>query len=131
MVEWAFDARDAQAARRTRLDFVAYLQRECGDVDVSSAELVLGELIGNVARYAPGPAHVVVDVTGSLVSIFVTDRGQGFTPAPRCTPDVLAERGRGLLIVEALATAFNVECNDGCRVHATVPVAAPANATLL
>jgi len=123
MVEWAFDARDAQAARRTRIDFVAYLQRECGDVDVSSAELVLGELIGNVARYAPGPAHVVADVTDSFVSILVIDRGTGFAPSPRRAPELLAEHGRGLLIVEALAAEFAVECDGGCRVRALVPVA--------
>jgi anti-sigma regulatory factor (Ser/Thr protein kinase) len=123
MVEWAFDARDAQAARRTRLDFVAYLQRECGDVDVSCAELVLGELIGNVARYAPGPAHVVADIRDSFVEIQVIDRGKGFKPGPHPSPHLLSERGRGLLIVETLACDFEVECDDGCRVRARVPVA--------
>jgi anti-sigma regulatory factor (Ser/Thr protein kinase) len=123
MVEWAFDARDAQAARRTRLDFVAYLQRECGDVDVSSAELVLGELIGNVARYAPGPAHVAADVADSVVTILVTDGGAGFSPKLRPLPDLLAERGRGLLIVEGLAAEIDITCNGGCRITARVPVA--------
>jgi anti-sigma regulatory factor (Ser/Thr protein kinase) len=123
MVEWAFDARDATAARRTRLDFVAYLQRECGNIDVSCAELVLGELIGNVARYAPGPAYVTANISNSFVEILVVDQGKGFTPGPRVSPHLLSERGRGLLIVETLSSEFEVECDDGCRVRALVPVA--------
>jgi hypothetical protein len=59
MVEWSFDARDARAAREARLEFVRHVNRCYGPAaDVMAAELVLGELIGNVVRYAPGPTHV-------------------------------------------------------------------------
>jgi len=76
------------------LDFVAYLQKEGGNGDVSAAELVLGELIGNVVRYAPGPAQVVADIADSYVTIQVVDRGSGFTLARVPKPDLMAERGR-------------------------------------
>ncbi|MFN2461599.1 MAG: ATP-binding protein [Candidatus Velthaea sp.] len=124
MVEWSFDTRDAQAARRTRLAFVAYVRRRCGEVDASSAELILGELIGNVARYAPGEAHIAVDVQDAWVTIHVRDHGPGFRPGAHPHAEPLAEHGRGLLIVETLSDDFDVRCEpaDGCRVRARIPV---------
>lgn len=126
MVEWFFDARDAQAARRARTELVAYVRRECGEVDPSSAELVLGELIGNVARYAPGPTHIEASVNDSRLTIDVHDRGGGFEQAAirPAQSDPFMERGRGLMIVETLSDEFEVSCpkDEGCHVRARLTV---------
>ncbi|GAC1423347.1 MAG: hypothetical protein NVSMB5_17170 [Candidatus Velthaea sp.] len=126
MVEWDFDARDAQAAQRARNELVAYIGRECSNADASSAELVLGELIGNVARYAPGPTHIEATVNDSRLTIEVRDTGHGFerTAVHSAQDNALMERGRGLLIVETLSDEFDVHCpqNEGCRVRARLTV---------
>lgn len=129
MVEWDFDARDALAARRARAEFTTYIRAECGEVDASSVELVLGELIGNVVRYAPGPAYVRAWVDDRFkVTIEVEDRGPGFIRPLVTSVDPLAESGRGLLIVELLSDEFIVHCvaNRGCRVRARLSMKAAA-----
>jgi anti-sigma regulatory factor (Ser/Thr protein kinase) len=129
MVEWSFDTRDAQAARDTRLDFVKCVDRFYGArADVTAAELVLGELISNVVRYAPGLAHIQADFDERGVTIAVQDSGNGFSPAPpQRETDLLTESGRGLAIVSRLAGTIEVVCrgNDGCCVRARLDVRRP------
>jgi len=129
MVEWSFDARDARAAREARREFVRHVQSHFGSsADVEGAELVLGELIGNVARYAPGPTQVEARFDAYGVTIEVTDRGAGFD-APPVDGDVslLSESGRGLAIVSKLADVVEIERpgDDVCRVRARLDVTRP------
>ena len=127
MMEWSFDTRDAQAARDTRLDFVKYVNGYYGDrADVMAAELVLGELIGNVVRYAPGPAHVEADFDERGVTIAVHDFGNGFSAQSLDRKiSLLSESGRGLAIVSTLAETVEIDCpddDDGCCVRARLGV---------
>lgn len=126
MLEWTFDTRDAQAARRARLDFARQVHTFFGtQADLAAAELVLGELIGNAARHAPGPARVRATFDSSGVTIAVHDIGKGFSPPSldRKTP-LLSESGRGLAIVSRLADQLKVESipGDGCCVRAHLGV---------
>jgi PAS domain S-box-containing protein len=112
---WAFDTNNVNVARKARHSFVAAL-REGGvsGKDLDAAELVFGELLGNVVRYAPGPIEIMFDWTQGAPVLHVLDRGPGFTLTPKLPSDLLSERGRGLFIVWSLAEDFNVtERYDG------------------
>ncbi len=106
---WTFNTDDSTAARNARHAFVAAL-RDGGmrDEERDAAELVFGELLGNVVRYAPGPIEVMFDWSEPVPVLHVLDRGPGFTLMPRLPSDLLSERGRGLFIVWSLAEDFNV-----------------------
>jgi anti-sigma regulatory factor (Ser/Thr protein kinase) len=126
MAEWSFDTHDGQAARRARREFAQRVAGRFGDaVDAGVAELVLGELIGNVVRYAPGIAHVEADFDDGGVTIAVRDTGRGFA-APESAQEIspLSESGRGLAIIARLAETVEIDCaaTDGCCVRARLDV---------
>ncbi|HEY6485787.1 MAG TPA: SpoIIE family protein phosphatase [Candidatus Cybelea sp.] len=108
-LKWAFDAHDVSIAHRARYSFVDALRSNGvrGD-SLNAAELVFGELLGNVVRYAPGPIEIIFDWNEGPPVLHVLDRGPGFTFAPKLPSDLLSERGRGLYIVWALSEDFNV-----------------------
>ncbi|HEY1680997.1 MAG TPA: SpoIIE family protein phosphatase [Candidatus Tumulicola sp.] len=108
-IRWTFDTSDAETAHRARHAFVQAL-RDGGmsEDDTGTAELIFGELLGNVVRYAPGPIDITFDWNDEMPVLHVLDRGPGFTLVPRLPTDLLSERGRGLYIVWSLAEDFNV-----------------------
>jgi anti-sigma regulatory factor (Ser/Thr protein kinase) len=115
---WAFDAENAQAAHEARSQLVAYLrERTSADADVGSAELVFGELVGNVVRHAPGPIEVQVEWIGPQPTLHVIDRGRGFLRDPSLPNDVLSESGRGLYIVSQLTSGLRIERIAGYGNH--------------
>ncbi|HEY4440955.1 MAG TPA: SpoIIE family protein phosphatase [Candidatus Elarobacter sp.] len=117
---WTFDARDADSARSARVSFVEML-RDAGVAtnDVFASELIFGELLGNVARHAPGQIAIALEWdAGSAPVLHVLDDGPGFTVVPRLPSDTLSERGRGLFLVWSLAEEFNVTRRDGTGSHA-------------
>jgi serine phosphatase RsbU (regulator of sigma subunit)/anti-sigma regulatory factor (Ser/Thr protein kinase) len=106
---WMFDASDATAAQRARAEFTQELSAAgAHSDDVYAAELVFGELVGNVSRYAPGPVEIFVDWNGPAPVLHVRDQGLGFAYAPRLPRDPFSEKGRGLFIVAALTDDCNV-----------------------
>lgn len=107
---WAYSSEDAQIAAHARRDFVDYL-RETGadDAFVTRAELVFGELLGNVVRHAPGPVEIALFRRGDRWTLHVIDSGDPFEPENRLPNDPLSERGRGLFIVQHLAADVRVE----------------------
>ncbi len=108
-LKWAFDANDVSIAHRARYSFVDALRNNgVRGENLNAAELVFGELLGNVVRYAPGPIEIIFDWNEGPPVLHVLDRGPGFTFAPKLPSDLLSERGRGLYIVWALSEDFNV-----------------------
>lgn len=77
-------------------------------VDVAgTAELLASELITNALRYGSGPITVLVTPGAGEVRVDVADES-ALSPTPRrATPD--DEGGRGLLIVQSLATSWGME----------------------
>lgn len=115
---WAFDAENARAAHEARAELAAYLrERTSGAADIGAAELVFGELVGNVVRHAPGPIEVQVEWTGPQPVLHVIDRGRGFLRDPSLPIDMLSESGRGLYIVSQLADALRIERIAGYGNH--------------
>ncbi len=117
---WHFDVEDARAAQRARLEFVARLRTFPGilDEDIYEAEVVFGELVGNVLRHARGMVDIIVDWSDPAPVLHVRDQGPGFSHAPRLPRDLLSESGRGLYIISAMTEEFNVSRMTGKGSHA-------------
>jgi anti-sigma regulatory factor (Ser/Thr protein kinase) len=108
---WALYVDDARAAVNARSRFVEFLQNAgCDATFIDKAELIFGELLGNVVRHAPGPVEITVDSDDETMILHVIDSGPPISePHHRLPDDVLSERGRGLFIVEQLATTVQIE----------------------
>jgi PAS domain S-box-containing protein len=118
---WAFESADALAAQSVRSSFVAALAREASDdSDLGAAELIFGELIGNVVRYAPGPIDIDLEWIGTVPVLHVLDRGGGFDLRSTLPEDVMSERGRGLYIVSVLGTDLRADRLPGRGNHVRV-----------
>lgn len=78
--------------------------------DAETAALVMSELVANAVRHARGP-RIVLSVNRpavDLVYLAVTDRSPDRQPQLR-TPDEEAVHGRGLLLVDDLATRWGFD----------------------
>lgn len=120
-IRWSFDAENAKAAQDARGEFVDYLRRNSSDEDaVETAELVFGELVGNVVRHAPGAIDIDVEWVNGHPTLHVLDRGPAFKAASHLPDDPLSESGRGLYIVRKLSSAVSVEHVPGYGNHVRV-----------
>ena len=123
---WSFDSNIAEEARATRRAFSEALEaRGLDDGALRAAEIVFAELVGNVVRYAPGPAHIALDLDPPAPVLHVLDEGRGFRHAPRLPSDLLSERGRGLYIVSQLTEEFSATARrtGGSHARAVLSVA--------
>jgi PAS domain S-box-containing protein len=114
---WQFDVADGRAASVVRGEFVASLRRLGFAAEArANAELVFGELIGNVVRHARHTTEVDVAIShgGPRTVLHVLDGGGGFNHISRLPRDPYAENGRGLFLIAALTEEFTVsERPDG------------------
>ncbi|HET6894765.1 MAG TPA: ATP-binding SpoIIE family protein phosphatase [Candidatus Baltobacteraceae bacterium] len=111
---WTLDACDSESAHRAKRAILWHVGDTIRDGDrIASIELVLGELIGNVARHSPGLAEVTLSQEGSRMLIRVTDRGKPFSyHLNGAHADPFAESGRGLFLVSTLSTDVRIEHTD-------------------
>jgi anti-sigma regulatory factor (Ser/Thr protein kinase) len=115
---WSFDAENAKAGQDARGQFVEFLRNNVSDSEaIAAAELVFGELVGNVVRHAPGPIDIDLDWSAPAPVLHVIDRGADFKAKGRLPEDVLSESGRGLFIVNLLSTTLRVEHIPGYGNH--------------
>jgi len=94
-------------------DFVAdfLLARVSSDV-VEEARLIASELATNAVRHAGTPFTVTVELTDADVTLRVRD-GSSRVPVTQ-SPNRLADRGRGLVLVDALSVSWGTAAeNDG------------------
>lgn len=116
---WSFDVTDAEAAQRARGEFSEALRaRGAALEDVFTAEVVFGELVGNVVRYANGPVEISVDLSTLPPVLNVLDRGPGFRHLAILPRDLFSESGRGLFLVSALTQDFHVSKRPNGGSHA-------------
>ncbi len=108
---WAFATDDARAAVDARQQFVEFLRRRAFAAEfVASAELIFGELLGNVVRHAPGRVEIAFVRTGDAYELHVIDSGEPFEESGRLLPeDDLSDAGRGLFIISHLCDALRSE----------------------
>jgi anti-sigma regulatory factor (Ser/Thr protein kinase) len=89
-------------------------------------ELVLSELLTNAVAASPRNTVVVLDVsfdgTRAVISVQNTSASENPpVPAPPSAVDPTSPRGRGLMIADTLATAFDVD-ERGSRVTVTAVI---------
>jgi len=124
---WSYVGDHAGDVVRVRHDVRRFLEaqadRERSDLD--AAELVVGELIANAVRHGAPPFGVCIDWHDDPPVLCVVDRGRGIRPVYPA-PDPQSERGRGLLLVRALAGDLVVDASpeqrDGTRIVVVLPV---------
>jgi len=123
-MHWRFESRDAHGAYDVRGDLIAHLQaRATDDSDIDAAALVFGELVGNVVRHAPGPISIALEWHAGIAVLRVRDSGPGFDWREVGPPEPLAESGRGLFIVRAMAQHLRVVRHEsGMEAVAWLPV---------
>ena len=102
---WRFGAPDALQAEPTRRRLRAWLEQKTAG-DLGSAELIYGELVGNVVRHAPGPIDVDVALERDRVRLVVQSSGRGITVRPALPASPFREGGRGLFIIDELGTGY-------------------------
>jgi PAS domain S-box-containing protein len=107
------DVRDGEAVRRVRRAVIDALQNAgLSEAALFDADLVLGELLGNVVRHAPPIANVRLDLSASAPVLCVLDRGPGCGNAP-LLPDQQQEWGRGLYLASQLVSELAIESRAG------------------
>jgi anti-sigma regulatory factor (Ser/Thr protein kinase) len=90
------------------------------ETDLFSVELVLTELIANVARHAPGPLEVVLGWTLTGARLEVMDSGPGYAIEAGLPDDPLSESHRGIFLIHAHASEVRVERRGGKNVTSVV-----------
>ena len=115
------DARETVDSRRAIRRFLALAADDRSDLD--AAELIVGELVANVVRYAPGAVGIHVSWEGDEAILVVADLGPGIPPL-RVVPDPIASSGRGLWLIQALARGVEIDAvpGRGTRVVVHLPV---------
>ena len=124
-MRWTIDARSERSTRRIKRALLWQLgEMTDDDAQLPAAELIVNELLGNVARHTPGPAEVELEWNGETAIVRVCDRGRPFQPRNgEGRIELLAEDGRGLFLVRSVALDLAVEwTGDGNCVSATLPL---------
>ena len=124
---FALRVADATLAHTARRTFATYLRCHAGPAAAcDAAELIFGELLGNVAQHAPGSVEVSLRWNGTAAVLEVFDDGPGYEVVPATLPeDALSESLRGLFLVEAFGgeDLRTYRADDGRNVtHVVLPV---------
>jgi anti-sigma regulatory factor (Ser/Thr protein kinase) len=107
------DVRDGWAAARVRRSVVNLLRAKGMSEDgLFNAEVIVGELLGNVAKHAHGTAEVYVDFNDGVPAVRVLDRGSG-PPFAAHVAAAAEESGRGLFLVSALGFDLQIAPRPG------------------
>ena len=115
LVPWAASAK---ATRRFLAGVLASWRM--GELAGGDIELLASELVTNVIRHAASPFTVIVRYDGDVVRVEVGDGSRALPEARRPTLD--DETGRGLLLLDALASGWGVTPTvSGKRVWFEVP----------
>jgi signal transduction histidine kinase len=122
-VELRLDTADLQPGA-VRRQVARFLEQDASeDSDFAAAELIIGELLGNVIRHAPGPIRVRAEWEGPEAKLVVEDSGRGFS-LPQPPAGRAQQSGRGLALVQAFARSLLVryEPGRGTTVEVVLPL---------
>lgn len=127
----SLDLRVAEHAGREGRAFVRVHVERWGvpedRIDVTT--LLTSELIANAVRYAPPPLRLTVSNPADAVRVEVADSSSsppGSSPAARELPDLDAVNGRGMWLLETLASRWGYDTTPvGKRVWFEVSAASP------
>ena len=126
---FTFRIADASLANNARGIFQRYLAAQVDAAsDLYGAELIFGELLGNVARHAPGAIDVRLRWNGPAAILEIADEGPGYSVEAVHLPGDLAESCRGLFLVSSFGRDLAVRVHDG---RTTTTVILPVTRRLL
>ncbi|MDQ2865578.1 MAG: SpoIIE family protein phosphatase [Candidatus Eremiobacteraeota bacterium] len=118
---WVTDTRDDVATGDVRRSVVEAMQSGgLSERALVAAELILAELVANIARYTPGGAELLLEWNGTSPVLHALDRGPGFEFAAKLPQDIYSESGRGLFLITKLSHDFSVARRSGGGSHARV-----------
>ncbi len=101
--------REVALASEARQVFSRYLSRcATSTSDISSAELIFGELLGNVSRHAPGPVDISFSWQADEAILQMIDRGPGYHIGHTSLPAELSESRRGLFLIDNFSKSWSV-----------------------
>ncbi|HTD38416.1 MAG TPA: SpoIIE family protein phosphatase [Candidatus Limnocylindrales bacterium] len=120
--EWRFSSEDGRTGAKIRQEIGELIARWTGDENARFAsELAFGELIANAVRHAPGPVRALATTEGDGVAhLVIEDSGTGFAASENELPDPLAETGRGLSLVRAVADVIRIDRTSRGSTRVTV-----------
>ena len=123
-VRWAFEIDDERAARECRATFISELRKRGASGGIDDAEIILGELLSNARRHAPGPVDIALDFADGKAIAHVIDYGPGMSGLRRQAPDLLNEARRGLWIVQELGREVRTASipPSGTHISVVLPV---------
>jgi anti-sigma regulatory factor (Ser/Thr protein kinase) len=98
------DARAAGIARRFVEEHSEHLPSEL----IEDAQLLVSEIVGNAVRHGRPDITLRVRTHPPGIGVAVIDTGDGLPEVPGGPPPPTQPSGRGLLIVDALATEWGV-----------------------
>lgn len=103
------------AASRARRFTLRHLHEwGCDDI-CDDARLIVSELVTNMVRHAPHGGYLKLMLATDHLRITMTDHGHGDIAPLDPAPD--EPSGRGLLIVQRLASRWGVDCGPEQRGH--------------
>ncbi len=110
------DARHARTVREAIMGFAAL--NDVDDADLEALLFAVGEALANAIEHAQaaGDIEVITEVDETRVVATVMDYGRGFSHIPQGQtplPDALAERGRGIPIMQRCTDFFHVRSVPG------------------
>jgi anti-sigma regulatory factor (Ser/Thr protein kinase) len=105
----------AEAARDARSHVARLLGGRCSLATIQTASLLTSELATNAVLHAAPPVHLHAQVTEAIIRVEVHDGGAGSSPALRKARET-DPGGRGLAIIEALASRWGAEPTRGGNV---------------
>ena len=87
--------------------------------DMELVQLLATEVIGNAVRHAAldggAPISMRVFLAADRMRVEIHDHGPGFVPSVT-EPDPSSANGRGLFLVDSLASAWGMNCDKGTTV---------------
>jgi anti-sigma regulatory factor (Ser/Thr protein kinase) len=113
------------ARARNLLEGVPGLAPHAGlmlDMRLALSEMVTNGIVHG-ASGADDEIEIQIDVDGRRVRMEVSDPGDGFAPSRGGLPAPTSTAGRGLHLVDALASRWGVEVHGGTRVWAEFDLA--------
>ncbi|HLI95849.1 MAG TPA: SpoIIE family protein phosphatase [Candidatus Baltobacteraceae bacterium] len=122
---WSFHTSDEETARRVRSELARVTHELHADADTCfAAQVILAEALANAVQHASGHVEVSVECRDDALSINVRDRGPGLIEStPRLPQNVMDEHGRGLFLIQALATeATTHSWGGGTEMRAVLPL---------
>ncbi len=129
---WTFHSSDAYSAHKSRHELMGFIRGLLSsEEDLFRIELIIGEILANTVKHAPGLVTVDIDWSGTQPALTIVDTGPGLARfSPSLPNDGLTEDGRGLFLIGTLARDVRVERmpNAGTKMTVNFPVSWNQNA---